>query len=98
MCLKPSKSKNSTATFFKVTPRQENRLVNAVVEEHSIGQTGQKVVVGRMGHLHRHRPGCAHVAENDYRSVSMPFTVPDTARKAERRKPVAARRFCWEGT
>ena len=40
-----------------------------------MGKPGQKVVLGRMGHLQRHRPGHAHVAENDDRSGSLPFAV-----------------------
>ena len=63
--------------FFRVTRRQGDRLADPVVQEHSIGQAGQKVVLGRMGHLQRHRPGRAHVAENDDRSGSLPFTVVD---------------------
>ena len=50
---------------FLVTRRQGDRLADPVVQQHAIGQTGQKVVLGRMGHLQRHRPGRAHVAEND---------------------------------
>jgi len=45
-------SKSRTARqLFRVTRRQDNRLADPVVEEHSIGQTGQKVVLGRMSHL-----------------------------------------------
>ena len=43
--------------FFRVTRRQGDRLADPVVQQHAIGQTGQKVVLGRMGHLQRHRPG-----------------------------------------
>jgi hypothetical protein len=70
--------------IFHVTWGQDDRLANPVVEEHAIGQTGQKVVLGRMGHLQRHRPGRADVAENDYRSARLPFTVVDGGRQSLR--------------
>ena len=43
--------------FFRVTRREGDRLADPVVQQHAIGQTGQKVVLGRMGHLPRHRQG-----------------------------------------
>ena len=52
-------------------------MVNSVVQQYSIWQTRQKVVMGRMGHLQRHRLGRAHVVENDDRSASLSFTVVD---------------------
>ena len=63
--------------MISVTPRQRDRLADPVVQERTIGQTGQKVVLGRMSHLPRHRPGRAHVAEHNDRSSSPPFTIID---------------------
>ena len=60
---------------FHVTRRQGDRLADPVVQQHPIGQPGQKVVLGRMGDLQRHRPGDAHVAKNDDRSGGLPFAV-----------------------
>ena len=42
-----------------MTRSQGNRLTDTVIQEHSIGQTGQKIVLGRMRHLPRHRQGRA---------------------------------------
>ena len=52
-----------------------DRLAEPVVQEHAIGQTGQVVMLGRMGDLQRHRPGRAHVAEDDHGSGRMPLAV-----------------------
>src|SRR5471032_503213 len=62
---------------FLVTVRERYRLVDPVVQQHAIGQTGQKVMLGQMGHLQRHSPSGAHVAKNSYRPGSPPFTVVD---------------------
>ena len=77
MCLKPSRSRNSTATFFVVPRRQGDGLVDAVVQQHAVGQTGQKVVLGGMRHLHGHGTGRADVAEDDDRAGGLPFAVVD---------------------
>ena len=60
-----------------MSPRKGDRLAHPVVQKQSIGQTGQKIVLGQMSHLLRHRPRRAHVAENDHRSSNLPFTVVD---------------------
>ena len=62
---------------LRVTRRQSDRLANPVVQEHSIWQTGQEVVLSRMGHPQSHVMGRAHVAEHDHRSRNPPFTVVD---------------------
>ena len=60
-----------------MTLRQGDRLAYPVVQQHSIGQTGQEVVLGRVGHLERHRLGHTHIAENNYRSDNRSFPVVD---------------------
>src|SRR6202011_5012189 len=57
--------------------RQCDRLANPVVQQHSIGQVGQKIVFRQVGHLLRHRAGSAHVTENNDGSGGLPFTVVD---------------------
>ena len=57
--------------------RSGNRLADPIVQEHPIGQTGQEIVLGRMGYLQRHGAGRAHVAENDDGSRDLPFAVMD---------------------
>ena len=61
--------------LFRMTLRQGDRLADSVVQEHPIGQPGQKIVLGRMRHLQRHRAGGAHIAKNDYRPSGLPFAI-----------------------
>ena len=63
--------------LLPVARRQGDRLADAVVQEHAIGQAGQEIVLGRMGHLQRHRARRAHVAEDDDRAGHLPFAVVD---------------------
>ena len=58
-------------------PLNDQGKPNPVVQEHSIWQTGQEVVLSRMGHPQSHVMGRAHVAEHDHRSRNPPFTVVD---------------------
>ena len=37
--------------FSAVTLRQSDRLVDPVVQQHAIGQAGQKIMLGRIDHL-----------------------------------------------
>ena len=72
MCLKPSKSRNSTATFFLCRGAMAIAWLMRSFKQHAIGQAGQKIVLRRMGHLQRHGAGDAHVAEHDHRAGSVP--------------------------
>jgi hypothetical protein len=63
--------------LFLMALRSGNRLAHPIVEEHPIGQTGQEIVLGRMGYLRRHGAGRAHVAENDDGSRDLAFEVMD---------------------
>src|SRR4051812_13262627 len=75
MCLKPSKSRNSTATCFSW--RCAKAIAWPTRSFRSIGQTCQKIVLGRMRYLRRHGSGRAHVTENDDRSRDLAFEVMD---------------------
>ena len=77
MCLKPSKSKKQHRDFLHVTRRQGDRLVDPVVQKHSIGQTSEAIMLGRMRHLQRHRPGHRHVAHDGYGPDNLPSIVVD---------------------
>src|ERR1700674_3979154 len=63
--------------FFHVTRRENDRLIHAVVEEHAIGQAGQKVMLSGVSHLQRHGAGGTYVAEDDYCSGGFSFAVVD---------------------
>src|SRR5579872_5887094 len=63
--------------FFQMPRSQSDRLVYTVVQEHAIGQAGQKVVLGRMGHLLGHGASSAHVAKDDDGPRSFPLMVMD---------------------
>ena len=52
-------------------------LVNPVVQQHSIGQARQKVMLGGVGHPQRHRPADAPVAEDDDCSGRVPGPIVD---------------------
>src|SRR5277367_2616380 len=63
--------------FLRVARSQDDGLAHAVIKEHAIRQTGQKVVLSRVGHLCGHGPRCGSVTENDYRSSSLSSPVMD---------------------
>jgi hypothetical protein len=77
MCLKPSKSKKKHCNFFHVARRQYDGLIRSVVEKHTVGQAGQKVMPGRMDHLVGHCSGGTDVAEDQDGSGSLSVTVVD---------------------
>ena len=63
--------------LLAVARRQGDRLADAVVQQHAVGQAGQEVVLGRMGHLQRHRPGRADIAKHDHRADDLPCAIVD---------------------
>jgi hypothetical protein len=50
--------------FFVVPMRHGDRVADPLVQQHPIGQAGQKVVLGRMGDRQRRRASGCRVAEN----------------------------------
>ena len=58
-----------------VTLRQGDGLTEPVIEEQSIGQTGERVMLGGMLYLFRQGLCRAHVAENDDRSGSLSYAI-----------------------
>jgi hypothetical protein len=55
----------------------DDRLANSIVQQHSIGQPGQKIVLSRMNDLQRHGAGSTHVSKHDDRADGLPFAVMD---------------------
>ena len=68
MCLNPSRSRNSTATRFARRGASAMAWLTRSFKQHSVGQTGQKVMLRRVGHLQRHGPRRADIAKNDNRA------------------------------
>ena len=58
-------------------PARPIALVDPVVQQHSIGQARQKIMLGGVGHLQRHRPADAPVAEDDDCSGRAPGPIVD---------------------
>src|SRR6266436_486517 len=56
---------------------QGNRLSDPVVEEHTIGQIREYIVLRGVSHLVRHGPRRAHIMENDHGSNNPPAAVVD---------------------
>jgi len=63
-----------------VAPGGRYRLGQPVVEERSVRQVGEHVVLGQMRKLEGHRPFHAHVVEHDHRTGSLPCSVVDGGR------------------
>src|SRR5579863_9527177 len=60
-----------------VTPREHNRLGKPVVQQHSVWQIGEKVMLRQMGHFLSHATRRAHVVENHHGAGYSPQPVVD---------------------
>src|SRR5579864_9266783 len=58
-----------------LTASQGNRLSDPVVEQHTIGQIREYIVLRGVRHLVRHGPRRAHIVENDNRSYNPAHSV-----------------------
>ena len=63
--------------FLRVAQRHDNRLSDAVVQKHSIGQAGQEIMLCRMSRLQRQCARLADVAKDDDGSGHLSFAVVD---------------------
>ena len=59
---------------------RRHRLRQSVVQQHAIGQLGEKIVLGQIRHPERHRAGYTDVMENDHRARHLPAPVVNGSR------------------
>jgi hypothetical protein len=63
--------------FFLVPRRRDDRLLDPVAQKHSIGQAGQKIVLGRMSHQQGHRLRRTDVSKDNNRSGCVALAIVD---------------------
>ncbi len=61
-------------------PGRRNRLGQPVVQQRSVRQVGEHVVLRQMRQSQRHRPLCTHVVEHDHCTGRLPFSIVDRGR------------------
>ena len=61
--------------LFPMPPGHGNRLVHRVIQQQTIGQAGQGVVLGCVSQLQHQRLGCAHIAKNYHRSGDLALAI-----------------------
>ena len=90
--LEPIQIEEQHGQAMAMAAGQGNRLGEPVVEQHAVGQVGQKVVLGQIDGPQRHRPHLAHVLEHDHRADHLPSPIVDRRRGVfdRRLEPVAS--------
>ena len=71
--LEPIQVEEQHGQAMAVAAGEGNRLGEPVVQQHAVGQVGQKVVLGQIDGPQRHRPHLADVFEYDHRADHLPL-------------------------